>query len=132
MSSSPFRKLSDAAKPVKNSISGGTHTATRLSELVTDRPSGGCRLCSGEKFYRSAMRSSDLWMILQMQFPVRCTRCSQRQFRSFMTACLAEPTRTRVRYRPRKKETWGKWTSGSDKQTKENLLHEQKQQEERR
>jgi hypothetical protein len=41
---------------------------------------------------------------------------------------MAQPTRTRVRFRPKRKETWGKWTSGSDLQTRENLAQAQKQQ----
>jgi hypothetical protein len=48
-----------------------------------------CQHCSGQIFRRSSLRASDFKEILFMRYPVRCTRCSQRQMVSFTVAGIS-------------------------------------------
>lgn len=70
-----------------------------------------CQYCPGQQFRRSRLRAKDLRDIALMRYPVRCLRCSQRQFVSFTVAGLAISS-TVKHSRPKKAgENWpeGRW-----------------------
>jgi DNA-directed RNA polymerase subunit RPC12/RpoP len=50
-----------------------------------------CQYCSHQSFRRSSLRVTDLTQILLMRYPVRCTRCGQRQMVSFTVAGVSLP-----------------------------------------
>ena len=51
-----------------------------------------CQFCVGRNFRRSRWRQSDLKQLLVMRYPVRCLRCSQRQWVSFSVAGISVPS----------------------------------------
>ena len=56
-----------------------------------------CQFCVGQKFRRSRLRGADIRQLLLMRYPVRCTRCSQRQTVSFTVAGVSIPSYLRQR-----------------------------------
>lgn len=58
-----------------------------------------CKFCVGDKFRRSRVRAGDLKYILLMRYPVRCLRCSQRQWLSFTIAAISVPSHIRHKQR---------------------------------
>ncbi len=58
-----------------------------------------CQFCVGQKFRRSRLRGGDIRQLLLMRYPVRCTRCSQRQAVSFTVAGISIPSYVRSRDR---------------------------------
>ncbi len=48
-----------------------------------------CQFCIGQKFRRSRLRTEDIRSLLLMRYPVRCTRCAQRQLVSFTVAGIS-------------------------------------------
>lgn len=48
-----------------------------------------CQFCVGQKFRRSRLRAEDIRSLLLMRYPVRCTRCAQRQLVSFTVAGIS-------------------------------------------
>lgn len=51
-----------------------------------------CQFCVGRNFRRSRWRKGDLKQLLLMRYPVRCLRCSQRQWVSFSVAGISVPS----------------------------------------
>lgn len=51
-----------------------------------------CQFCAGQNFRRSRWRKGDLKQLLMMRYPVRCLRCSQRQWVSFSVAGISVPS----------------------------------------
>jgi len=92
------------------------------------RKRGGCQFCKGRRFLRSGFRGSDVGSLLLLHYPVRCLRCRQRQFTDFLTASLSLAAGSPVYSEQKKRENWGAWTSGSDRETIEALaaMREQK------
>jgi hypothetical protein len=72
-----------------------------------------CLNCGNPQFRRSRLRFTDIGEILMMRYPVRCTRCGQRQYRDFIVAMLAFPPRPAHRRVAEIEETWRKWTDPS-------------------
>ena len=70
-----------------------------------------CHFCPGTSFRRSRFRAKDLRRLLLFQYPVRCLRCSQRQYVSFTLAGLSIASRVRHQRPPRPDETWMNWTN---------------------
>ena len=48
-----------------------------------------CQFCVGRNFRRSRWRKGDMKELLLMRYPVRCLRCSQRQWVSFSVAGIS-------------------------------------------
>ena len=51
-----------------------------------------CQFCVGRNFRRSRWRKGDFKQLLLMRYPVRCLRCSQRQWVSFSVAGISIPS----------------------------------------
>lgn len=51
-----------------------------------------CQFCIGQSFRRSRLRAGDVLGVLLLRYPVRCTRCSQRQTVSFTVASVSIPS----------------------------------------
>jgi hypothetical protein len=85
------------------------------------RERGGCQFCKGKRFLRSGFRGSDIGSLFLLRYPVRCIRCRQRQFTDFLTASLALAAGSPVYSEQKKRENWGAWTSGSDREAAEAL-----------
>ncbi len=65
------------------------------SEMVSHSAGGisiQCQFCVGRNFRRSRWRKGDLKHLLLMRYPVRCLRCSQRQWVSFSVAGISLPS----------------------------------------
>jgi hypothetical protein len=90
------------------------------------RQRGSCQFCKGRRFLRSGLRPSDFGPIFLLHYPVRCLRCRQRQFTDFMTASLSLAAGSPVYSSHKKRDNWGAWTSGSDRETIEALRAKQK------
>ena len=64
-------------------------------------PVGGipihCQYCPAQDFRRSRLRFEDFKFIFMMRYPVRCLRCSQRQFVSFVIAAISIPSHIKQR-----------------------------------
>ena len=70
-----------------------------------------CPFCGNGNFRRSRLRFSDLLEMLLLRYPVRCTRCSQRQYVEIAIALLSFPPK-HVGPRPATgQDTWKNWTS---------------------
>lgn len=68
-----------------------------MSEGERVPPSAGgisiqCQFCVGRNFRRSRWRKGDIKHLLLMRYPVRCLRCSQRQWVSFSVAGISLPS----------------------------------------
>ncbi len=53
--------------------------------------------------------------ILLLHYPVRCRRCSERQYTDFLTASMALSATERDMIHPKTRANWSTWTSGSDR-----------------
>lgn len=84
---------------------------TEASERELQRMHSGvpiqCQFCVGQTFRRSRLRASDFASILLMRYPVRCTRCAQRQAVSFTVAGISAPSYLRRRDAPAPKASSG-------------------------
>jgi len=88
------------------------HSHTRTPYLGLDPYNGvpiQCQFCSGQDFRRSTLRSDDIGQILLMRYPVRCTRCGQRQMVSYTVASLAISSSIRPRRRHRPVDPSKRW-----------------------
>lgn len=67
-----------------------------IAEEQVGHSAGGiaiqCQFCVGRNFRRSRWRKGDLKQLLLMRYPVRCLRCSQRQWVSFSVAGISLPS----------------------------------------
>lgn len=63
------------------------------ASAVMDVPDGviACSFCANTRFRRSRVRMYDLKEILLLRYPLRCTRCNQRQYGSYFTAGISLP-----------------------------------------
>jgi hypothetical protein len=69
-----------------------------------------CLFCGNNRFRRSRLRFSDLGELLLLRYPLRCTRCGQRQYNSIHIAFLSfAPRSTNVR-QAQGTDTWQNWT----------------------
>ena len=75
------------AQPVSDDPSRKLWMDTSAADRELERMHHGtpiqCQFCVGQKFRRSRLRGADIRQLLLMRYPVRCTRCSQRQTVSF-------------------------------------------------
>jgi DNA-directed RNA polymerase subunit RPC12/RpoP len=86
------------------------------AETKSRKKRGACEFCSSRKFIRSGLRGMpDFLAILKLRYPVRCRRCSQRQFVDFLTASLSLSASSRGQTPTRARENWRSWTSGTDR-----------------
>ena len=102
------------------------HTIPPAHSRSHHTTNGGCRNCGGRRFHRSTLRSFDFIQLLGLRYPVRCVRCSQRQYVDFLTASLVYPTKGQAQSRRRPRQNWRQWTSGSDAKTIEKLFGDDK------
>lgn len=79
---------------------------------VLDIPSGvvACLFCGNTRFRRSRVRLSDMLEALLLRFPLRCMRCNQRQYGSYLTASIATGTRAHGPHLSKGQDTWKSWT----------------------
>jgi hypothetical protein len=113
-SASPWQEF----VPLPQDASRAT-TEKSLEPFVRQR--GACQFCKSRRFLRSSLRASDIGSIFFLHYPVRCLRCRQRQFTDFMTASLSLAAGSPVYSEQKKRENWGAWTSGSDREAIEAL-----------
>jgi len=73
-----------------------------------------CQYCSGQAFRRSSLRGEDFTQLLLMRYPVRCLRCSQRQFVSFTVAGVSLSSKIKPTRPGRGAPTAGAWTEPAD------------------
>ena len=76
-----------------------------------------CQFCVGQRFRRSHLRMSDLPQLLLMRYPVRCTRCGQRQTVSFTIAGASVPSYDRNRQRSSSRAGQRRRSGSSSSQT---------------
>ena len=88
-----------------------------LVQPYQDRPtvelrkgSVGCPFCGNSNFRRSRLRFTDLAEILMLRYPVRCTRCSQRQFTDLYIAMMSYAPKFRGQRAVQGEESWKNWT----------------------
>lgn len=89
------------------------------ASAVMDVPDGviACSFCANTQFRRSRVRTYDLKEILLLRYPLRCTRCNQRQYGSYFTAGISLPPKSLSMRVARDGETWQAWTEqGGDGQ----------------
>ncbi len=72
-----------------------------------------CSFCGNNRFRRSRLRFHDLKELVLLRFPLRCTRCSQRQYNDFAIAWLSYPPKSHGPRLAQGSETWQSWTEGS-------------------
>jgi len=84
------------------------YEATPLVELREG--SIACAFCGNNVFRRSRVRFHDLRELSFLRYPVRCTRCSQRQYQDFVIGRLALPPKTHGPRLATGNETWSSWT----------------------
>ncbi len=72
-----------------------------------------CPYCGNPHFRRSRPRLGDLFELLLLRYPVRCTRCSQRQFVEISIAMLSYPPRHIGPRTSQGSDTWKSWTEPS-------------------
>lgn len=77
---------------------------------------GHCRFCSSASLRPSSMRRADIAKLFLFQLPMRCFRCGQRQFTSFLIAAIASRRVPSLRA-SRENPTWKSWTELGTKQT---------------
>ncbi len=70
-----------------------------------------CQFCIGQTFRRSRLRVDDIRSLLLMRYPVRCTRCAQRQLVSFTIAGIS--LGSSVRAQRRRRSAQGRSSPGS-------------------
>ena len=93
----------------KQENSSSPPSATIVEEPITSEEiSSGipiqCKFCVGDKFRRSRVRAGDIKYIVLMRYPVRCLRCSQRQWLSFTIASISVPSHIRHKQRRSSKD----------------------------
>ena len=76
----------------------------------------GCNFCANTKFRRSRVRLPDLAELLMLRYPLRCTRCNQRQYGFFVTAAYALPPKQYDKRIDRGRDTWQAWTESEGDQ----------------
>jgi hypothetical protein len=54
-----------------------------------------CTFCGHARFRRSRLRFHDLAELLMLRYPLRCMRCSQRQYNAVNVALLSMPPRSK-------------------------------------
>lgn len=79
---------------------------------VLDIPAGvvACQFCGNTRFRRSRVRLGDVVEVFLLRLPLRCMRCNQRQYGSFLTASVATGTKNHEPRQARGHETWQAWT----------------------
>ena len=97
-----------------------TNDRRHLVQPYTERPvvelaEGvvACPFCGNPRFRRSRLRFADMAEILMLRYPVRCTRCSQRQFTDFNIAMLSYPPKRTGARAAEGSDTWKNWTDPS-------------------
>lgn len=70
----------------------------------------GCPFCGNAHFRRSRLRLRDLAEVLMLRYPVRCTRCSQRQFTDLYIAMLSASPKFRGEKPAQGQDSWKSWT----------------------
>ena len=77
-------------------VVGGPMEPAAIQEPQVADSAGGisiqCQFCVGRNFRRSRWRKGDMKQLLLMRYPVRCLRCSQRQWVSFSVAGISVPS----------------------------------------
>lgn len=73
----------------------------------------GCPFCGNSRFRRSRLRFTDLVEVLMLRYPVRCTRCSQRQFTDLYIAMMSYPPKYRGERMAQGQDSWKNWTGQS-------------------
>ena len=79
---------------------------------VIEVPAGviACAFCAHTRFRRSRVRIHDLKELMLLRYPVRCMRCNQRQYASYLTAGISLPPKSHGPRLARGGETWKAWT----------------------
>ncbi len=99
---------------VTNNESAATkHLVEAYSETpVVDEQSGRtCTFCGNAGFRRSRLRFTDLLQLVMLKFPVRCTRCGQRQYVAYGVASVAQPAKAQsAGPSPDKPGSWKQFT----------------------
>lgn len=72
-----------------------------------------CLHCGNPRFRRSRLRFTDFLELLMMRYPVRCTRCGQRQYTDFNIAMMSFPPRPAGGRKAEGQDTWKAWTDPS-------------------
>lgn len=70
----------------------------------------GCPFCGNGQFRRSRLRFTDLAEMLMLRYPVRCTRCSQRQFTDLYIAMMSYAPKYRGEKLTQGQDSWKSWT----------------------
>ena len=94
---SPREDRRQPANATQRQIWMDTSAADRELERMHHGTPIQCQFCVGQKFRRSRLRGADIRQLLLMRYPVRCTRCSQRQTVSFTVAGVSVPSYLRQR-----------------------------------
>ena len=99
---------------------GESNDRRHLVQPYQDRPTVelrkgavGCPFCGNAQFRRSRLRFTDLAEVLMLRYPVRCTRCSQRQFTDLYIAMMAYPPKYRGSRAAQNQDSWKSWTAQS-------------------
>jgi len=69
-----------------------------------------CPFCGNPQFRRSRLRFVDLFEILMLRYPVRCTRCAKRQFTDIYIAMMSYPAKFHGASVAQNNTTWKSWT----------------------
>ncbi len=92
--------------------SGSSNADARQEASAFNAPPLGlarCHLCPSRSVRISRLRLQDLVHILTFQFPVRCSRCGQRQYTTPLIAAIAG--RHKIMKGPRKRAPEVSWAS---------------------
>jgi hypothetical protein len=117
MSEEPKVPLSDprinvtTVEPVayKQDVAGyHEHPVVELAQGVL-----GCEFCGYNRFRRSRIRFPDLLELLRLRLPMRCIRCSQRQYHDANLALLSVAAKTHGPRVSEGIETWQSWTGAN-------------------
>ena len=77
--------MESGLEPMRAGVSLMNHS-TGSTENPTAKTALRCHFCGGTSLRRSRYRASDLSWLLVLRWPVRCRRCSKRQFVFLTTA----------------------------------------------
>lgn len=69
-----------------------------------------CPSCGNPQFRRSRLRFVDLFEVLMLRYPVRCTRCAKRQFTDIYIALMSYPAKFHGGSVAQNDTTWKSWT----------------------
>jgi uncharacterized Zn-finger protein len=72
-----------------------------------------CPFCGNPQFRRSKLRFMDLFEVLMLRYPVRCTRCAKRQFTDIYIAMLSYPPKYHGGGVGQGETSWKNWTGPS-------------------